>query len=229
MKTIQCLKSVLVTLFLVNAMAATSWALDFDSDVSADLKAQVQGDLAFIYGVSGSGQSPLHQEIFGTVAGSTYKSFFESRVLEVGLKDCGGNGAVACVIGYLAANKMWISPLYTRFSHPQIARIMVIFHEARHTENANWHWTHASCPKPFLDEQGHEIVAIWSGAKLAGEKACDTTYLGSYGSSLIMLRNIARRCTNCTDKVKMDADLYSTDQINRIIDSTAKNAIRHDS
>jgi hypothetical protein len=76
-----------------------------------------------------------------------------------------------------------------------------------------------------LDENGHEKVSIWTGASLAGEPACDTTAFGSYGSSTIMLKNISKFCTNCADKVKMDADLYSTDQLGRISDASVKQSM----
>ena len=94
---------------------------------------------------------------------------------------------------------------------------MVVFHEARHTESQNGNWSHATCPTPFVDANGKEIKSIWTGSTLAGEAACDSTALGSYGSSTIMLKNIQLNCTNCTDKVKMDAGLYADDQYKRLV------------
>jgi len=225
-------KSIFLTMlciFLIQeSYFSISWALDFDTDVPVPLKEQIQNDLQFIYSVRGTQQSPLHQEIFGKVDGDVYKNFFETRVFNVGVKDCGGKNAVACVIPYLTAHKMWMSPVYTQFSHPQIARLMVIFHEARHTENKEWNWSHAKCPIPYVDDNGHDIVSIWSGAKLAGEPACDATVYGSYGSSLIMLKNISRFCSNCSDKIKMDAELYGADQVSRLYTPTAKKSIQQD-
>jgi hypothetical protein len=105
---------------------------------------------------------------------------------------------------------------------------MVVFHEARHTEISHGFWSHATCPTPYLGDDGKEIKSIWTGATLAGEPACDKTPLGSYGSSTLMLKNIQKFCTNCTDKVRMDAGIYADDQFKRIIDPEAKQAMRDD-
>src|SRR4029077_10697536 len=136
----------------------------------------------------------LHQKIFGLgpVAGPGYTRFFESRVTGIGLDDCGSANAVACVIPFQDPSKMWITQNYIKFSHPQVARLMVVFHESRHTEEQNGNWPHANCPEPFSNASGQPMKSIWTGASLAGEPACDSTPFGSYGSSLIMLKNIAK-------------------------------------
>jgi hypothetical protein len=185
-------------------------------------------DLTFVTTLASETASELHKKIFGSIDGATYKKFFENRVRSIGLDDCGGGNAVACVIPFYDPSKMWITQNYIKFSHPQIARLMVVFHESRHTETKNGNWSHATCPTPFVDADGAEIKSIWTGARLAGEPACDITPFGSYGSSLIMLKNVSKFCTNCTDKVKMDAGIYADDQYKRIIDGNAKKAIKED-
>jgi hypothetical protein len=105
---------------------------------------------------------------------------------------------------------------------------MVVFHESRHTEDANDNWPHATCPTPFLDSHGKDMTSIWTGATLAGEPACDVTPLGSYGSSTIMLKNVQKFCSNCTDKVKMDAGIYADDQMGRITGADAKTQMLKD-
>jgi len=220
--------SLLLSAVLPMAMSSTSFAFTFDSDVPANIKAQMQQDLAFVATIKGDGASPLHQQIFGNVDGADYSKFFSSRVKAVGLNDCGDPNAVACVIPMYDSSKMWITQNYIKFSHPQIARLMVVFHESRHTEDANNNWPHAMCPTPFLNAQGQNMVSIWTGAPLAGEPACDITPFGSYGSSLIMLKNIQNHCTNCTDKVKMDAGIYADDQFGRIIDAGAIAQMKQD-
>ena len=105
---------------------------------------------------------------------------------------------------------------------------MIVFHEARHTEDDNGNWMHATCPTPFVDDQGREIRSIWTGAVLAGEPACDDNAYGSYASSMIMLKNISKFCTNCTEKVQMDAGLYADDQLKRVTNPSAAQAIRQD-
>ena len=205
-----------------------AFAFSFDSNVPQAVQNQMTQDLAFIGTIQSSTQSDLHKEIFGAVDGSTYNQFFSSRVTAVGLSSCGSANAVACVMPFFDSSKMWITKNYIKFSHPQIARLMVVFHEARHTEDQHGNWSHANCPDPFKDSSGNPITSIWTGAKLAGEAACDSTPFGSYGSSLIMLKNISKHCSNCSDKVKMDAGLYADDQFKRIIDNNAKQRITDD-
>lgn len=200
----------------------------FDRDVPAAIQSQMRADLAFIAGIQGDGATPLHRKIFGAVDGATYYNWFDRRVSAVGMDDCGSAKAVACVIPFRNPSKMWLTPNFVKFSHPQISRMMIVFHEARHTETRNGNWPHAQCPTPFQDADGNDIKSIWTGATLAGEPACDVTPFGSYGSSTIMLKNIQKYCTNCTDKVKMDAGLYADDQMGRIIDAGARKQMQDD-
>ena len=197
-------------------------ALDYDADVPADIKKQMVEDLAFITTVQGTQTSPLHQTIFGKMAGATYKQWFDSRVLSVGMSDCGSQFAVACVSPFFDNTKIWLTQNFIKFSHPQIARLMVVLHEARHTENQNGNWGHATCPVPFKDAKGNDMKSIWTGSTLAGQPACDVTPKGSYGSSTILLKNVSRFCESCTDKVKLDAGIYADDQLGRISSAKAK-------
>ncbi|MFX5998879.1 hypothetical protein ABTF05_21095, partial [Acinetobacter baumannii] len=83
--------------------------------------------------------TPLHQQIYGKMDGG-YFQWFDSRVKSVGLNDCGSANAVACVIPFEDSSKIWFTPNYTKFSHPQVAKMMVVYHEARHTEDDNGNW-----------------------------------------------------------------------------------------
>jgi hypothetical protein len=200
----------------------------FDADVPADIQTQMRADLAFMKGILGDKATALHKQIFGRVNGADYIKFFETRVTAIGMNSCGSGNAVACVIPFRDPSKMWLTQNFIRFSHPQVSRMMVVFHESRHTETQNGNWAHATCPTPFLDANGKDMKSIWTGAMLAGEPACDETPLGSYGSSTIMLKNISKFCANCTDKVKMDAGLYADDQMGRIIDADARRRMKDD-
>jgi hypothetical protein len=221
------MKLLLATVFALVLTSQSARALDFDANVPADLKTQMLQDLDFMKTVRGDKVTPLHQQIYGTMAGG-YGDWFTSRVQSVGLNDCGSPIAVACVIPFQDPSKMWLTNNYTKFDHPQIARLMVVYHEARHTESQSGNWMHATCPDPFLDAQGHDMKSIWTGAALAGQDACDSTPFGSYGSSTILLKNVALNCKNCSDKVKMDAGLYSDDQLGRIIDANSKAQMQAD-
>ncbi|MBI4425405.1 MAG: hypothetical protein HY554_16870 [Elusimicrobia bacterium] len=208
--------------------AAAGKGYAFDADVPLAIQDQMRGDLAFLQGLQGSGATPLHRKIFGAVDGAAYDAFFVSRVTGIGMDDCGSGNAVACVIPFLDPSKMWLTQNYIRFSHPQVARMMVVYHEARHTEVKNRNWPHARCPRPFRNAEGRDVTSIWTGSLLAGEPACDVVPFGSYGSSTIMLKNIQKFCSNCTDKVRMDAGLYADDQLGRITEPEAKRQMLDD-
>jgi|CXWL01.1.fsa_nt_gi hypothetical protein len=213
---------------LENQDQPTTAGYVFQPNVPANIQQQMREDLAFINGIQGQAATPLHKSIFGQVDGPAYTKFFNDRVTSIGMNACGGGNAVACVIPGMGASKMWLTQNFVKFSHPQVSRMMVVFHEARHTETQNRFWSHATCPNPFRDANGKDVKSIWTGAMLAGEAACDITPRGSYGSSTIMLKNISKSCTNCTDKVKMDAGLYADDQLGRVIDSRAKKQMQDD-
>ena len=212
---------------LVSVLSSMSLAFTFDKDVPADIQTQMIADLNFISSLQGNGASKLHSYIYGQVNGGAYKNFFETRVMAIGMSDCGSKFAVACV-SMFQPTKMWLTQNFIKFSHPQVARMMVVYHEARHTEVKNGNWSHAQCPKPFLGADGQDMKSIWTGAKLEAQPACDITPLGSYGSSTIMLKNIQAFCANCTDKVKMDAGIYADDQFKRIIDEQARQQMKDD-
>jgi len=219
-------RSILVTSLMF--ASTTVMAYTFDSDVPAEIQEQTHQDLNFMSGIVGTGQTQLHQQIFGSMGGSGYKNFFETRVHAVGMSDCGDANAVACVIPFYSSSKIWFTQNYIKFSHPQVARLMIVYHETRHTESQNRNWFHATCPTPFLDDQGREKKSIWTGARLAGKPACDVTPFGSYGSSVILLKNVQKFCSNCNEKVRMDAGIYGDDQFGRIIDAHAREQMTND-
>ena len=200
----------------------------FDADVEPALRKQMLEDLDFIGQVKGVRTTPLHQQVFGKLEGANYSKWFDSRIFAIGKNACGGGNAVACVIPFYDNNKMWVTKNYTQFSHPQISRVSVIFHEARHSERQNGNWSHATCPTPFKDASGNDVRSIWTGALLQGQPACDVTPFGSYGSATILLKNIALNCDSCNSKVRADADLYANDQLGRVIDPKAKAAMKTD-
>ncbi len=201
--------------------------LRFDRQVPAEIQKQVLSDLQVVDQIQGSRQTPFHTQIFGNVEGKNYTSFFNRHIAKVGMDSCGNPNAVACVKPF-SGKKMFLTQNYIKFSHPEIARLMILFHEARHTESDKGNWAHDYCPQPFKDANGNDKKSIWTGALLEGQPACDATAFGSYGSSTILLKNISKFCSNCTSKIKMDADLYATDQLERIVDSSVKNDMIND-
>ena len=218
------------TLLLASLLigSAQVQAYTYDKNVPAEIQQQTEADLAFMASIEGKQSSELHKQIFGEVQGASYKTFFESRVKRIGLNSCGDANAVACVIPFMGSDKIWFSPNYTKFQHPQVARLMIVYHEARHTEVKQGNWAHATCPSPFVDEKGNSKKSIWTGAPLAGKPACDSTPFGSYGSSMILLKNISKFCSSCNEKVQMDAGIYADDQFGRITNANAIKQIKQD-
>ena len=207
--------------FSLTAHASTPIAIQFDDNVADDLKTQVLTDFTFAQSITSTKQSPLHQEIFGKVDGTNYLAWLQSHVQFFGVDRCGGGGAVACVKPEYA-NKIWVTGNYIYIDHPQVARLMTIFHEARHTESDHNNWPHAQCPSDF------PYRSIWTGKSVAGSYACDDTEYGSYSSASVMLNNISKFCESCTDKVKADAQLYSDDQVKRVVDDQAAARLKQD-
>ncbi len=203
-------------------------ALSYDSDVPKTIQSQMASDLKFISTVVGNGQTPLHAEIYTAVSGKAYQNFFETRISSVGLDDCGGGGAVACVQPSFDPHKMWLSPNFTNHDTPQMDRIDIIFHEARHSESEHGFWNHDDCPVPFLDDKGQDIRGSQSGIKLEGLPACDSTPYGSYGSSTIMMKNIVKYCANCSEKVKMDAQMLVDEMMLRMYVPAVKKQMNDD-
>jgi hypothetical protein len=120
---------------------------------------------------------------------------------------CNSDSAVAC-FKQSAPAKIWVTSNYTDRDHPQVARLMTLFHEARHAESPEF--KHALCP-PWFSQK-----SIWTGKTLRLHYACDRSVYGSYGAASILLNNISRFCTTCTEKVRMDAKIFSDDQAKRV-------------
>ncbi len=208
-------------LLFTRQIGAVELNLKFDSNVSSSLRKQVSDDFELMGSIAGFQQSPLHLEIFGNLDGKGYLQWFTDRVSFFGYSNCGGPSAVACVNGKYK-NKIFVTGNYTRISHPQIARLMTLYHEGRHTEFDHGMWPHAKCPSQF------PYRSIWTGKKLAGNYACDATVYGSYASASVLLNNISRFCQNCSEKMKEDAKIYSDDQVKRVIDLSSAERLKQD-
>jgi hypothetical protein len=63
---------------------------------------------------------------------------------------------------------------------------------------------------------------------LAGQPACDDTADGAYGITATMLENIALYCSNCSEKIKADAELVFTDGVNRLTARSLRQALLDD-
>jgi len=218
----------LFTFLSVLVVTSSAHAFTVDPNVPPEVAQQLQDDVQFVLTLSGTTVSPLHQEIFGAMSGPGYKTWFDTRITSVSKSSCGGGAAVACVSPWTDSHHMMITDNYIRFSHPQIARLMVIYHEARHSEDEHGNWMHATCPVPFLDENGKDMKSIWTGAMLEGEDACEDNAYGAYASSSILMKNLSKYCSSCNEKVRMDSGIYADNQINRITNAEAKAQMKQD-
>lgn len=149
----------------------------------------------------------------------------------------GSETAVACVIPLFSPDKMRVTQNFVEMNSPQIARMSVLFHEAKHTEyNAPEKegdpdlrfWMHVKCPSPFVDEKNQERMSIWTGAPLAGVDGCDMVADGAYGTVVVMLKNISKYSTNTSEKLKADAEIYANDQQIRVTDAAAHEKLLKD-
>jgi hypothetical protein len=217
-------------LLAVFFLAASDCRADFifDPDVPLAIREQLKNDLAFLGSLEGKKVSSFHRKIFGSLSGKNYVGFFEKRIKEIGLDACGGSIAFACVVPLLEDNKMYFAPNFSIYSLPQITRVMMLIHESRHTEARQNYWAHLVCPDPFVDENGKQIVGTITGKSLAGRPACDASEFAAYGLDRIFMRNIEKNCDNCGQKVRMDANIFGSAALDRIIDPRAKRRLLRD-
>lgn len=219
------------TLFALSILVFSSLsqaALQFDYDVPANIRKQITDDLALTESFQGNSASEIYRQIFESkfVDGKGLVFFFNNHVEEVGMDSCGGGPSVAACV--MSSPKMWLTQNFVKNNIPQLYRISIIYHEARHTETYSWNWSHAQCPIPYRDENGKDIVGIISGAKMEGQAACDNTVLGSYGLQAVLLKNVEKHCDNCNEKLKQDGQLFGDDTIKRISNLRERERLRQD-
>ncbi|MBC7369941.1 MAG: hypothetical protein H7326_00145 [Bdellovibrionaceae bacterium] len=206
-------------------------ALNFSSAVPAAVKQQMLKDIELTKTIEGDSTSKLYLNIFATpkLQGEALNQFFEKRIANVDLNDCGGGaGVAACVQTFISPNTMFLTQNFVTADLPQIYRVSILFHESRHTEVMNGGWSHVNCPTPYLDEQNRDIVGKISGIKMEGKPACDNVALGAYGLQAVMLKNIQNTCTTCSEKILMDSEIFGDDALMRISDTGVRKLMRSD-
>jgi hypothetical protein len=218
---------ILLPLMVSLFISGSAYSIEFDKSVPKNIQDQMKQDLNFINSVKLTGQTGLHSKIFGEKIDGAYKKYLETRISNVRYDDDPTSNVLAYVKEDVD-NTMFLANNYMKYQVPQVMRIMTVYHEARHTEAKNKYWRHAICPTPFIGEDGKKVEGIVSGMTLAGLKACDTTNLGAYATGSILLKNVAKYCENCSEKVKMDADLYAMDMMKRIINKKARDEMKKD-
>lgn len=220
-----------ISAFLLIGTALSFAAPAFHSSVSRETQEMLQADLAFASSISGKNASPLHQEVFGKgpLSGENYTRFISERITLFRISECGGRNAVlACVNTPMDTTTLRITPSYLELGLPQLYRMGTILHEARHTERENEWWHHSSCPTPFFDGKGEMVRGKFSGVVLTGAPACDSVALGAYGIEVLFFANVAQNCSSCTEKVRMDGEIFAEDTLLRVADPGAKRKLLED-
>lgn len=198
----------------------------FMSGVSQEARENLLTDMKFIKSIEGSGGTEVQLKVFGEVNGSNYERYISDRIRYVGSDDCGGTSTVyACVkpTPGVRTSTMWITNNFSPDQMPQVFRVSLLIHEARHVDTEYNNWAHDKCPIPFRNSDGSDVVGIISGKKMEGHDACDRTMYGSYGVQTVFLKNLNASCTNCNEKVKDDARIYGSDMRKRILTKKSYN------
>jgi hypothetical protein len=237
--------------FLVGLLSLGAYGQSLPSLVISDsvdpyVKKQLIGDLNSLRTIEGGWASMLHRQIYGELSGPKYLKFFLDRIRVINYENTESSESAKNAIAYYDSfsDEMYLTQNFVKFKHPQIARLMTLFHESRHAEkidvasssssflsslSSDMKYVHIDCPNEFKNWKGQPVHSIWSGINLAGQAAaCDDTEFGAYGAAAILLKNIQKYCSTCTAKMKMDAGLYADDQIQRVVDKKAFRRILKD-
>ena len=190
-----------------------------DFHVPAEYENALNETFAFLSKIEGIEGSPLHQRALGgSVSGDTYCRYLRSSILNIYFEP---DAKATQVARYDDGRVMYLSPLF--FKESVLGRASVLLHEAAHDKGERW--DHVQCPMTFRDQEGKDIVGKYSGKSLAGAWACDDFALGSYGTEIIFLRNLEKKCSNCSSEVKNEARETADRLLYRIINAHAKSTL----
>jgi hypothetical protein len=171
-----CFSLILLLVGIKDTFAETC-TLNFDSNISDDLKTTIQSDLAFLAGIRGNDASNLHRETFGAgpVSGSLYCMRLQRFIKTIveNSEDLLPTEITRYENGRLLLTKKYLE-------ERQIYRISILIHESTHAGFPN----HVNCPASF-------------GAPLAGLPGCDLTEYEAYGVQATWLINVGKFCANC--------------------------------
>jgi hypothetical protein len=212
---------------LAAGLSRTLPAVTYDPALPETLRNFADADFNFVDQIEGNGQTPRHERIYGRVRGSDYQEFFDSRIDKIGY--AGNQGpSVAAFVQPFQPHTLWLTDALMTLQAPQAWRIAALWHESRHSEGEHGYWSHVNCPKTLRTIDDKPLVGPLSGASLAGQPACDDTADGAYGITATMLENIALYCSNCSEKIKADAELVFTDGVNRLTARSLRQALLDD-
>jgi hypothetical protein len=163
-------------------------AITFSPD---SFKSAIKKDLKALASLKGGAGSPLHQEIFrGPVEGETYVSWFTDRIKRIVYSPCMNSERIIAAAS--SRGDMFVAGRYfdarsvndaQGVSDPQLYRLSVLLHEARHVEG----FDHVACTlkkkvsgDPFALPNSYDT------------DNCDNTEVGAYGTQVIFMYNVAQ-------------------------------------
>ena len=175
-------------------------------------------DGRFLHEMQTNGTYPMFQQKFGRpFTGAGVLEWVSERVARVIYTDrpltSGGPEAIAANVsseGPEYRKNFLIGPSFfdeSRF--PQIARVSIFLHEARHSDGfddmatENDSMPHERCPADFEAE------------RMRGQYACDKNLDGSYAYQALFLREVMMHCSNCSRTVKRVAGEMFVDSLLR--------------
>jgi|GEM_PF-2695520 len=221
------MKHLFFTMMLI-AMSSGPFAfaqstLQFDTNVSPALKSLIQSDLQALSLVEGNGQSNLQMKLWGPFNGKNLSGQFLQKFRTVSVFDADDCGLL-CVIPSFSHNTIYMNPNYYPGIEPMVARWAQYLFATKVEQTPP-----VTCPTPFLDDQGHDVVSMYSHIKMEGTDNCDNSVYGAYASVAVLLSNIASYCSNCSLETKTSAKSLSLYYLQKVIDPDAKALILKDS
>ena len=217
-----------IILFGFGSVASQAQLLTAAS-MESKVQAQVKEDLAFLGSIKSNHSSPFHVQFLGQVNGEDYLRWVNQRIYNYQYHAAkGGDQTTFAYYKPGGAYMLYVTENYFKYSLPQIFRLSLIIHEARHAENIDGAWPHATCPIPFVDSNKNDVIGYFTHAKMEGTSACDDQIGGSYSLAAIFLLNIAQNANNVTEKVKLDAKIFGEDTLKRVIPVQSQIKIKKD-
>jgi hypothetical protein len=221
----RCGSSQFIALFLafyslIGAPSTAHAIFTMSSDPQAlAAKQTIESDFNAVSQFSFSNVSPLFQKIFDGQEAADVTRFFLKRVTsfswDPSLTD------IILASASPGTTHITVGPALLNSSIPQVYRISTFIHEARHNESKRW--GHVPCKSDYsfkLDD------IVFPETRLAQALFCDRYANGAYGVQYVFLRAIVNSCTNCTEKMKLDAKLYGDyEALVRIDNSSAAEAL----
>jgi hypothetical protein len=221
---------VVLALSSFSVFASGLGGIKIDPKIPQELARKLDEDLTKLNQIKGGEVSPLHQLFFKSskLDGRKYLKNFRNRVKSLTYKDVWYGNQIASASSD-KSKRISITPNFLKNSDrlSTVATWIVLMHEAHHNDSKDTH-EHISCPKPFTDENGDEVLSIFTDMKLAGTKSCDNKIDGSYSLNIVMLGNIYNQCDDCDADIKLKIEEYIEHFLKRIIDREVKKILIQD-